>query len=183
MFSSQRRQWLSPIKKENLSLMFGCARSRTGVGNYLAITIFYLTSNGTCRRSTSIMGLPLNVLLMSRGQQMLGGRSRCALHSFVEYFYIKFRQSKLPEGAKPLCLLIYADKSHLLSFGTAKAHPVLARCANLPVEMRNGDNIDGGCLIGWLPIVCNYPLSNKFSETLVDTSLLESPTWGCCWEW
>ena len=67
----------------------------------------------------------------------------------------KFSQMKLPDGRKPLCLLIYADKSWLSSFGTAKAHPVLVRCANLPVEMRNGEDVDGRCLIGWLSIVCD----------------------------
>ena len=40
------------------------------------------------------------------------------------------------------------------SFGTAKAHPVIARCANLPIEIRNGEEIDGGRVVGWLPIVC-----------------------------
>lgn len=78
-------------------------------------------------------------------------------------------QTKIPDGGKPLCLLIYADKSRLSSFGTAKAHPVLVRCANLPVEMRNGEGVDGGRLIGWLPIVCdkNRMLLNLFTNLLV----------------
>jgi len=62
-------------------------------------------------------------------------------------------KSNLPDGAKPLCILLYADKTRLSSFGTAKAHPVIARCANLPVEIRNGEEIDGGRVVGWLPIV------------------------------
>ncbi|KIM45701.1 hypothetical protein M413DRAFT_430427 [Hebeloma cylindrosporum] len=62
-------------------------------------------------------------------------------------------QSNIPEGGKPLCILLYADKTRLSSFGTAKAHPVLARLAQLPVEMRNGEDIGGGRLVGWLPII------------------------------
>jgi hypothetical protein len=67
----------------------------------------------------------------------------------------RISQTKFPDGGKPLCLLLYADKSQLSSFGTAKAHPVLVRCANLPVEIRNGEDVDGGRLVGWLPIVCD----------------------------
>ncbi|KZP13413.1 hypothetical protein FIBSPDRAFT_913092 [Athelia psychrophila] len=48
-------------------------------------------------------------------------------------------QSKLPEGAIPLALILYATR--LSSFGTAKAYPVVA----------NG--IGGGEVVGWLPIV------------------------------
>ena len=53
-------------------------------------------------------------------------------------------------------LLIYADKSKLSSFGTQKGYPVIARCANLPVELRNGNGIGGGRVVGWLPIVCSH---------------------------
>ncbi|KAF8971925.1 hypothetical protein BDZ97DRAFT_1901552 [Flammula alnicola] len=62
-------------------------------------------------------------------------------------------QSRIPEGGQPLCILLYADKTQLTSFGTAKGYPVLARCANLPVELRNGKGVAGGRLVGWLPIV------------------------------
>lgn len=64
-----------------------------------------------------------------------------------------FNQSRLPEGALPLCIILYADKTQLSSFGTAKGYPVLARCANLPVGLRNGKGLAGGRLVGWLPIV------------------------------
>jgi Plavaka transposase len=53
-----------------------------------------------------------------------------------------------------LCFILYADKTKLSSFGTAKAYPVVARCANLPTEIRNGNGIGGGRVVGWLPIVC-----------------------------
>ncbi|KAJ4463570.1 hypothetical protein C8J55DRAFT_443710, partial [Lentinula edodes] len=62
-------------------------------------------------------------------------------------------QSKLPAGAVPLCVVFYADKSKLSSFGTAKGYPVIVRCANLPMDIRNGSGIAGGRVVGWLPIV------------------------------
>ncbi|KAI5989534.1 hypothetical protein EDD15DRAFT_2171237 [Pisolithus albus] len=64
-------------------------------------------------------------------------------------------QSSLPEveNAIPFALIIYADKTKLSSFGTAKGYPVIVRCANLPVEIRNSHTIGGGCVVGWLPIV------------------------------
>ena len=65
-------------------------------------------------------------------------------------------KSNLPPGAKPLVLSLYADKSKLSSFGTKKGYPVIARCANLPVEIRNGKGIGGGRVVGWLPVVCSY---------------------------
>ncbi|KAF8900821.1 hypothetical protein CPB84DRAFT_1815310 [Gymnopilus junonius] len=61
-------------------------------------------------------------------------------------------QTKLPDGASPVFLLIYADKSQLSSFGTAKGYPVFARCANLPSDIRNGNGFAGGWLVGWLPV-------------------------------
>ncbi|KDR67396.1 hypothetical protein GALMADRAFT_232065 [Galerina marginata CBS 339.88] len=61
-------------------------------------------------------------------------------------------QDSIPASAKPLCLIIYADKTRLSSFGTEKGYPVLARCANLPISMRNGNGIGGARLVGWLPI-------------------------------
>ena len=62
-------------------------------------------------------------------------------------------QSSLPKGAKPFCFIMYADKTNLSSFGTAKGYPVVARCGNLPVHIRNGQGFRGGQVVGWLPIV------------------------------
>ncbi|KAI0055128.1 hypothetical protein BV25DRAFT_1816053 [Artomyces pyxidatus] len=62
-------------------------------------------------------------------------------------------QSVLPAGAKLFCIILYADKTKLSSFGTAKGYPVMARCANLPVEIRNGEGVGGGRVVGWLPIL------------------------------
>ncbi|KDR65150.1 hypothetical protein GALMADRAFT_148940 [Galerina marginata CBS 339.88] len=62
-------------------------------------------------------------------------------------------QTLLPEGGKPLCFIIYADKTKLSSFGTVMGYPVIARLANLPVEFRNSRGLGGGEVVGWLPIV------------------------------
>ncbi|KIK46880.1 hypothetical protein CY34DRAFT_21734 [Suillus luteus UH-Slu-Lm8-n1] len=68
-------------------------------------------------------------------------------NAFWEY------QSKIPLDAKPLAFILYADKAKLSSFGRAKGYPVVARCANLPVAIRNGEGLGGGRVVGWLPIV------------------------------
>ncbi|KAI9428775.1 hypothetical protein H4582DRAFT_2091022 [Lactarius indigo] len=70
-------------------------------------------------------------------------------------------QSRIPKGARPLCFILYADKSKLSSFGTEMAYPVIARCANLPVEIRNSNGTGGGRVIGWLPIVPENPEDSK----------------------
>ena len=62
-------------------------------------------------------------------------------------------QTELPAGAKPLTFCIFADKTKLSSFGTEKGYPVIARCTNLPVGVRNGNGVGGGRIVGWLPIV------------------------------
>ena len=55
--------------------------------------------------------------------------------------------------------VFFADKTKLSSFGTQKGYPVIARCTNLPVNLRNGTGIGGGRIVGWLPIVslCQFP--------------------------
>ncbi|KAI5982651.1 hypothetical protein EDD15DRAFT_2377451 [Pisolithus albus] len=65
-------------------------------------------------------------------------------------------QSRLPtraENATPFAFILYADKTRLSSHGTVKGYPVIVRCTNLPVHIRNGDRYGGGCVVGWLPIV------------------------------
>ncbi|KIN97214.1 hypothetical protein M404DRAFT_32556 [Pisolithus tinctorius Marx 270] len=64
-------------------------------------------------------------------------------------------QSSLPDikNAMLFGLILYADKSNLSSFGTAKSYPVVVCCANLLVEIRNSNVIGGGTVVGWLPIV------------------------------
>lgn len=62
-------------------------------------------------------------------------------------------KSTLPEGAKMLCLELYADKTLLSSFGSEKGYPVMARIVNLPVGVRNSNGIGGARVVGWLPVV------------------------------
>ncbi|KAG1879750.1 hypothetical protein F4604DRAFT_1922961 [Suillus subluteus] len=62
-------------------------------------------------------------------------------------------QSQLPPGGKPLAFILYADKTRLSSFGTARGYPVVARLANLPTDIHNGQGVGGGYVVGWLPIV------------------------------
>ncbi|KAL7278666.1 hypothetical protein ACG7TL_007667 [Trametes sanguinea] len=62
-------------------------------------------------------------------------------------------QSELPAGQSPLIILVYADKTKLSSFGSAKAYPVVIKCGNLPVDIRNGEGVGGGRVVGWLPIL------------------------------
>ncbi|KAG1824182.1 hypothetical protein EV424DRAFT_1471936 [Suillus variegatus] len=49
--------------------------------------------------------------------------------------------------ATPFCFILYADKTRLSSHGTVKGYPVVVRCANLPVGIRNGEGIGGGHVV------------------------------------
>lgn len=80
-------------------------------------------------------------------------------------------QSALPVGAVPFCIVLYADKTRLSSFGTAKGYPVIARSANLPAEMRNSTGFGGGRLVGWLPIVRINLKIIIYGSTLIVTLL------------
>ncbi|PBK81833.1 hypothetical protein ARMGADRAFT_1048756 [Armillaria gallica] len=62
-------------------------------------------------------------------------------------------QTALPEGAKVLYFIIYADKTRLSSFGTAQGYPVITHCGNLLIDIRNGNGVGGGCVIRWLPVI------------------------------
>ncbi|KIJ61765.1 hypothetical protein HYDPIDRAFT_176905 [Hydnomerulius pinastri MD-312] len=62
-------------------------------------------------------------------------------------------QSQIPPDGKLLAFILYADKAKLSSFGREKGYPVVARCANLPTAIRNGEGFGGGRVVGWLPIV------------------------------
>ncbi|KAK7680232.1 hypothetical protein QCA50_016741 [Cerrena zonata] len=77
-------------------------------------------------------------------------------------------QSQLPnpEG-KPLCYILYADKSKLSTFGSQVGYFVIARCANLPTWIRNGEGIGGGRVVGWIPIV-EEEQQHKGKKSFVD---------------
>ncbi|KAK6992349.1 hypothetical protein R3P38DRAFT_2802824 [Favolaschia claudopus] len=68
-------------------------------------------------------------------------------------------QSALPDdpAAKPLCFVIYADKSKLSTFGTQKAYAVVARLANIRVGIQNSTGFGGGQVVGHQPIVPDDP--------------------------
>ncbi|KAI9568408.1 hypothetical protein HD554DRAFT_2038953 [Boletus coccyginus] len=57
------------------------------------------------------------------------------------------------ENVVPLALILYTDKSKLSSFGTVKGYPIVVRCGNLPVGIRNSADIGRGTVVGWLSIV------------------------------
>src|SRR5712672_207868 len=80
-------------------------------------------------------------------------------------------QSRIPAGGNPLCLILYADKTKLSSFGTTQGSPFIARCANLPAQIRNGEGYGGGRVVGWLPIV-HQP--SPFLLSLLTNCLLRS---------
>ncbi len=75
--------------------------------------------------------------------------TRNAAESEADHAY----QTNLPEDGHPVAFILYADKTHLSSFGTQKGYPIVARLANLPAEIRNGDGYGGGQVVGFLPIV------------------------------
>ncbi|KAG2105004.1 uncharacterized protein F5147DRAFT_746463 [Suillus discolor] len=58
-------------------------------------------------------------------------------------------QSHLPPdlNAVPFCFILYADKTRLSSHGTIKGYPVVVCCANLPVEIQNGEGLGGSRVV------------------------------------
>ncbi|KAG2160202.1 uncharacterized protein EDB93DRAFT_1261699 [Suillus bovinus] len=108
-------------------------------------------------------------------------------------------QSSLPKDeGKPFAFIIYADKAKLSSFGHQKVYPVIARCANLPVGIRNGEGFSGGRLVGWLSIVeedrkysrtqsfvnfKNVIWHESFKRLLKSIALLSKTScWVMCWD-
>ncbi|KIK18741.1 hypothetical protein PISMIDRAFT_14126 [Pisolithus microcarpus 441] len=107
-------------------------------------------------------------------------------------------QSRLPPDGKVLPFILYADKAKLSSFGQQKGYPVVARLANLPTWIRNGEGIGGGRVVGWLPIVredkehSRKPRFANFKNAvwhhsfkkLLETIKKESQTgcWVNCWD-
>lgn len=47
----------------------------------------------------------------------------------------------------------------LSSHGTVKGYLVVVWCANLPVDIQNGERFGGGHVVGWLPIVSHLILN------------------------
>ena len=88
------------------------------------------------------------------GKQVLGSASTYISHIYSNVTYTL--QSAIPADGKTLAFILYADKSKLSSFGGQKGWPVVARIANLPTRIQNGEGIGGGCVVGWLPIVHSF---------------------------
>ncbi|KAF6743131.1 hypothetical protein DFP72DRAFT_1102075 [Ephemerocybe angulata] len=82
----------------------------------------------------------------------------------------------LPAGGVPLMFILYADKTILSSFGTAKGYPVYAKLANLPAHITNGTGLGGGRLVGWLPVVKDDP-KHKGNPEWVD---FKKVIWHAC---
>ncbi|KAI6142404.1 hypothetical protein BKA82DRAFT_3985064 [Pisolithus tinctorius] len=76
-------------------------------------------------------------------------------------------QSSLPEvpNAVPFAFIIYANKTKLSLFGTAKCYPVVVHCANLLIEIQNSHAIGGGCTVGWLPVPKDTEEEGKLGYT------------------
>ncbi|KAF8427564.1 hypothetical protein L210DRAFT_3614930 [Boletus edulis BED1] len=68
------------------------------------------------------------------------------------------------ENSTPFALILYADKSHLTASGHVKAYPVIAHCVNLPVNIRNGDGLGGGRVVGFLPIMHHSTVPGDAAE-------------------
>ncbi|KAK1227009.1 hypothetical protein PQX77_009971 [Marasmius sp. AFHP31] len=62
-------------------------------------------------------------------------------------------EALLKPDAKPLALILYADKDKLSTFGTAKGYPVIATIGNIPADIRNSGGIGGGRIVGWQPVI------------------------------
>lgn len=62
-------------------------------------------------------------------------------------------QATLPDDGLPICIVLYADKSLASSWGAKKLYPIIARLANLPRSVRNGQGVGGGRVVGLLPVV------------------------------
>ena len=84
-------------------------------------------------------------------------------------------QTALLDGAKPFSFILYADKTKLSSFGTVKGYPVVARCANLPVHIRNSNGVRGGRVVGWLPIVRSHAILTCLTDPELSFQVEEDP--------
>jgi hypothetical protein len=160
MFQSHTRVWIRSSR---------CLIALYGTGRLTSswTRIWLHISNGMCGRSSNTMGRTSLVCMVSLGLRTHFGTfkyaylscSRIVLYTLVVKQILL--QSRIPKGAHPLSFLLYADKTRLLGFGTAKAYPVVACCTNLPAEIRNGNGVGSGRIVGWLPIVSSLANINQ----------------------
>jgi len=129
-----------------------------GIGLWIRLLIHYLLINlsGTHVGSSNSMAHNLSASYTNHGQLISFGMFRCGylLQFSISISDLQSMQSMLPspEG-KPFGFILYADQTKLSSFGSQQGYPIVARIANLPLEIRNGKGLGGGCVIGLLPIV------------------------------
>ena len=51
-----------------------------------------------------------------------------------EWLINVYNQTELPEDGKPICITLYADKTHLSSFGSEQGYPIMAQINNSHVQ-------------------------------------------------
>ena len=72
------------------------------------------------------------------------------MHNSPSHLILYFNHHHAVQTSTQLFVIVYADKSHLSSFETAKGSPVIACLANLPDHFWNGEDVGGGKIVGWL---------------------------------
>ncbi|KAG1801818.1 hypothetical protein EV424DRAFT_1474720 [Suillus variegatus] len=95
-------------------------------------------------------------------------------------------QSRIPPEAKPLAFILYADKSKLSSFGREKGYPVIARLANLPVAIRNGDGVKDDPKYKGTQKFANFKVAVWHAAVKKVLALIIPPSkhgrWANCWD-
>ncbi|EMD33070.1 hypothetical protein CERSUDRAFT_68155 [Gelatoporia subvermispora B] len=76
-------------------------------------------------------------------------------------------------------IISYVDKTNLTSFGTQKGYPIVVRCANLPVHIRNSHGVGGGRIVGWLPIVESETSGGSAEEADFNRIIWHHSSWKC----
>ena len=142
----------SHSKASHTRLTCGCVPCGGGYSTTSLTRTSFGILNGMLRGFRGTLREDPQECILSRGPGTVFGIFRYA--SSNNFHSTNNPQSSLPEDAKMVCLELYADKTQLSSFGTEKGYPVMARIANLPVKMRNGEGLGGSRVVGWLPIVC-----------------------------
>ncbi|GJF00191.1 hypothetical protein PsYK624_164700 [Phanerochaete sordida] len=74
--------------------------------------------------------------------------------------------------AKPLGIILFADKSKISSFGTLEGYPVIARIANIDSTIRNGQGFGGACVVGFLPLMKDTPAQRKIKDWVDFTKVI-----------
>ncbi|KAG9106668.1 hypothetical protein FRC07_008764 [Ceratobasidium sp. 392] len=65
-------------------------------------------------------------------------------------------QASLPSNGLPLNIQLYTDKALASGSGVKKLYPMIARLANLPQDIRNGQGVGSGQVVALLPVIKTY---------------------------